>query len=207
MPKDQNFYDYLPKISTLSLKEISLWLKRGEDGRILENELGNKILYPRAVAISEKDMMFDLAILREVIKANPGNYYNLTFNKINIPGDFLTRIPDIFKIVLAFIDVIEPENITSVFLRSEIGVRQLGTVIRPIIKSEKGVIILLVSGEKYQIEIGSLATIPMDNRRIDIKFESDTAILLGKHSVSTEIMGGEMGLVVDTRKQSYVKNG
>lgn len=177
------------------------WFGRRTDTKILDNKLGNRILYPSAIPYSVEDLVFDLAILREVVRRNPQNYFNRNLKVIYIPEGFLQHFPDLHKLVWAFADALALSEITSILLKSEtLGLKNLGTVIKPKIELSAGVISIWIHDKKYDVKVGSLTVIPVESSKADIKFQSRVAKLLGSSSATLEVTGGELGLLVDTRK-------
>jgi hypothetical protein len=203
MPRLKGLFDNFQKLDSLQVEGVKNWLNRREDPALFENELGNRIVYPQTVPVTQENLIFDLAILREALKLQPEDYYNQNFHRLYIPENFLNFIPDIHKLVLAFIDTFDPWGVTTIFLRSErLGTMTLGTLIRPEIISDTGWIDLWVYGKKYEVPVGSITFIPAANNKIDIKFESGAAKLFEKNQTVAEVIGGQLGVIVDTRKIS-----
>lgn len=201
MAKLKGLCDQFYNLESIPIEKIARYLRRRENPRILKNELGNRILYPQAVPETHEGLMFDLAVLEEGLKLKPRKFYNPTFCKIYIPEIFLSRIPDLQKLVGAFIDAFKPVGITSILVKPEnLPPRSFGTLIKPHLLANEGAVYLWVAGKKYQVEIGSLVSIPAGGKRVDLKFESTAATLLGKDSLSTEVSGGGIGVIVDTRR-------
>lgn len=201
MPKTARFYEEFPDLENISVEKIARWINRGVDPRILENELGNRILYPQTVPLTSDEMTIDQAILREALKLYPWRYFNRNFNKIIIPRQFAERVPDLSKLAWIFIDAFRPVGLTCIYLKSDkAGHAYLGTLIRPKVTASSGAASLLISGKKYDVEVGSLVTVPIQNRRVDIHFESNECTLLDKNKLAIEVIGGPVGVIIDIRK-------
>jgi hypothetical protein len=202
MPRLKGLFDSFLKIDNLQVPDIKNWLNFRGDDRLLENQLGNRLLYPQITPVSQQELMLDLAVLREALKTQPEDYYNQNFKRLYIPDDFLKHIPDLHKLVWAFIDAFDPWGVTTIFLKSEDpGNKTLGTLIRPEILSDSGWIDLWVYGKKYEVTIGTISVIPAGANKIDVKFESAAARIMGKEQTLMEVVGGPLGLIVDTRKE------
>lgn len=202
MPLQKSFFEYFPELEDVSLEGILRWLNLKESPKFVENELGNRILYPQALPVTEKDMLLDWAILRELLKSQACQYYNKIANKIYIPHEFLERFPDVSKLIWAFTDALQPQGIVSLGLKGEnVGVKNLGTLICPKILKKDGLVNVWVDKEKYEVQIGSLMVIPTNDNHTDIKFESASARLLGRGSLSAEVVGGPFGVAIDAREK------
>lgn len=200
MPRLNGLFDYIAKLEDVSVSDVQKWLPAREDEVILQNKIGNRILYPGVVSLTKKDLIFELAIIRKVIEVNQNKLYNKNLKRIDIPDDFLEYFPDLQNLVGAFIDAIHPLGITSFWLKSEIlGKKNLGTLIHPEQLQAGGLITIGIHDKQYQIKIGSLVIIPILQSRIDLTFTSDSARLMGKKIISTEVVTGQLGLIIDTR--------
>lgn len=207
MAKVGGIYDSFSDLEELPIDNIVSKLDRKEDPVILENELGNRILYPQTVPLTNLGLDFDLAVLESVLGGMGKKMCNITScgysphsNKIYIPEGFLERLPKPLDIVKVFIDALKPSGVVTLYQRSEkTGNKILGTVLRPKLTTSLGEVSLLVSGKKYQNKIGGLTIIPAPLNRYDIRFESREATLLGKNQLATEVAGGALGIVLDAR--------
>lgn len=202
MPSSGSIFECLPNLDSLTAEEIDSRGGRPEHLKLLENELGNLILYPEVVPITAQDVEFELSILRGLLRKYPQDYYNANFRKLIIPEALSIRFQDLQQLIRVFIDALNPIGLTAVFLKShDMGAKNFGLIMRPEIKNNNGKITVWVNGKKYEAKVGSSTMIPADNKKVDIKFESDDALLEGRNSVATEVAGGQLGLVVDARKK------
>lgn len=201
MPKLSGLLDYFPDLELLPLDKIIAGLNRREDPKLLTNELGNRILYPQIIPESERDFALDWAILQAFISIASNRYYDKNLNRFYISESFLARFPNLQHLVIAFIQAFHPKGIVTLIMKTEsLGNKSLGTLLRPTILSDGGLIRLTVSGNKYDIKSGTLMAIRASGRRIDLKFESQTAQLVGKNNLLAEVPGGSLGLIIDTRR-------
>lgn len=200
MSKIDGLSDYFSKLEEVSVSDIQQWLPHPEDPTILENKIGNRMLYSQVVPQTPQDLAFDFAIIRKAIELNQTKFYNKNLKKIDIPEEFFQHFPDIQKLVVAFIDTILPIGITTLGMQSyTLGHKNLGTLIRPENLEKGSTITITVAGHQYQIKVGSLVTIPVPQSKADMTFTSGSASLMGKKIVSIEIVTGQLGLIVDTR--------
>lgn len=196
MPKIKGLFAFLPGVTHISAENVLEWLKRKEDLNILENEIGNLITYPHVIPVSVDDISLNLAIIHEVIKLDPGEYFDKLSNRILIPDTFLGAVPDLQKLSWVFLDAFHPYGCTAIFLKTRLGSKNLGTLLKTNVISD-GVIDIWLHGQKQQIHTGTIKVLSAGSNRIDIKFESKVCELLGRKSLAVEIIGGPLGLIVD----------
>lgn len=200
MLKVTSLSDYFSKLEEIAVSDIQQWLSKPEDPTILENKIGNRMLYPQVVPQTAKDLAFDFAIIRKVIELNQTKFYNKNLKRIDIPEEFLQYFPDIQKLVAVFIDAVLPIGITSFWMKSyTLGRKNLGTLIRPENIQTGNLITISVAGRQYQIKAGSLVIIPIPQSKADMTFTSTSATLMGKKILSIQIVTGQLGLIIDTR--------
>ena len=197
MSKLGGLFASLPDIAHISAENVREWLRRPEDSHLLGNEIGNRILYPHIVPVLEDDVSLNLGIIHEAVKQSPDRYFDKTARRILIPEIFLSGVPDLQKLAKAFADALGPFGCTAFFLKTAAGVKNLGTLVKVNVISE-GKVDLWMNREKHQVRTGMVAAIPASSNRIDIKFESEIAELLGRKNISLEVVGGPLGLIVDT---------
>ncbi len=200
MPAVQGLFDYYLKLEGIEVEDIQKWLKVKEDHTISENRLGNRILYSQTIPQNQKDLLFDFAILRRIIEQNQSRFYNKNLKRIDIPEVFFEHFTDLQKLVGVFIDVILPSGITTFLLKlNRLGRKQIGTYIRPEKLQMGGLIIIGIKNQQYQIQVGSLIVIPVTESKVDVTFTSSTVELMSKKILSIQVVGGQLGLIIDTR--------
>jgi len=191
MPKLTGLFDHFPKLNTVTADMVTAWLGGKADAKLLENRLGNRILYPSAIPCSAEDINFDLVILREAVKTQPQDFINQNLRLIYIPEEFGQFFPDLRTLAVAFVDALKPRGITSIVLKSAtLGLKNLGSVIKPEVISPSGTILIRIHDQKYEVA---------ESGKVDINFQSRAAKLLGKDNATLEVAGGKLGLLVDTR--------
>lgn len=206
MPKVSSIFSYCARFEDISIEEVAEY--NGPHPNLIpvenifsENKLGNRVLYPQVLPQTVEDLNFDLAILRSIIKLCPDNFYKKSFHKIQIPQNLISIMPDMQKLIKVFIDALAPRDLVTLVLQSDnMGSKNLGTIIRPQLLKPEGRVLLEVNGKKYQLQTGNLTIIPVAATKIDIKFESSDALLLGRDRVIAEVSGGDVGLALDLRK-------
>lgn len=204
MPKTISLFSYFPNLTNVSAEEV---VKRSAGSKtlskqnptVLENEIGNRILYPEAVPVTSGELELDLAILREAIKLHPDGYLNNNLKKLIIPEEFLTRFPDLLNLAWAFVEGLAPHGVISLYLKSTVGNRNLGTYIRPQLAPVGASMAVWVDNRRFVVNAGSTVVIPTPGNKFVFKFESTGAELLGQSQITFEAVGGRLGLLFDAR--------
>lgn len=199
MPKVVGLLDYFPELEEIPASQVIAFLNRQEDPKILINELGNRILYPQTLPTTQRELMIDMAILQASISLQPSHYFDSHLKRFHIPEILLTRFPNLYQLILVLVKIFKPQDIVTLFLKTtNLGDKSLGTLLRPKVTSREGTVNLTLGNEKFSAKIGSLVSFPAPNRRVDFKFESRSATLVGKNNLLAEVPGGQLGLIVDT---------
>ncbi|MBI2196925.1 hypothetical protein HYU45_04945 [Candidatus Daviesbacteria bacterium] len=220
MPKLPGLFDSFDNLDQISPEDIALGLKPIPQANLLENYLGNRILYPGTLPLTEQDMKIDLSILREALKqTNPkpphqklnallgdNPFLNTTLRKVLIPVRFLDFVPDLKSLVLTFIDALLLgrerqdffEDLWTIVLTDDID-EVAGSLLLPQFDGSSGVMNLRLQGERYEINQGSFKIISCPKERCEIAYKLQKGRMLGKQESAVEIYGGKLGLVVDGR--------
>lgn len=195
-----SYLSFFPHLENIKIEAVATWLKHTDDLKFVENEVGNRILYPDTVPVVTKELLFDLALLREILKADSEKYFSPNLKRIYLPQNLLERFPDLLRLIWIFVDVLKPQAITSIIEKTEgFGSKSLGTLIRPKVNLPKNEVTIFIKEKKYRVKASSLVVIPAPESKVDIKIELEGATLLGKSSYVAEVAGGEVGIIVDTR--------
>lgn len=202
MPKFKDVHECFASMEAIQSKDLAPWLGGKLDSIILDNQLGNKILYPDTIPETQSDLNFELALFRKLIELSKEDFYNQNTHRIDIPELLITKFGDIQKAVWIFIEGIKPLGITYFYKYSEnLGSAPLGSLIRPEIISENSFITLQLNKKQYQIKGGSTIIIPAPENKINLIFSATGAKLLGKQLISLQVLGGEVGIIVDARNK------
>jgi len=207
MPKIFSLIDFFPNLEGIKIEDIAAQFDRKIQQNLLENILANKFLYPTVVPVTPDDAKFEATLLGQLIKLDKDRFYNPHINKIYIPESLLNRFPNLETAVWAFANAIQPVGITNILLKTETkSNRNLATYIRPSITANRGRVVITIQSEvannqskKYEINVGSFLVIPTSTRTIDLKLEADTVTFLGKNQLVTEVLGGDIGVIIDAR--------
>lgn len=220
MPKLAGLFDSFDNLDQISPEAIASWLKPIPQLNLLENYLANKILYPQALPLTERDMQIDLGILREALKMNvpkPGSqkvnallgdnpFLNITLRKILIPVRFLNSVPNLMSLTRVFIDALLLnrerkdffQDLWTIVLIDDID-EVVGSILLPQFESSGGVMNLKLPSKNYEIRQGNLMLIPCPQDRCEIAYKLQKGKLLGRQENAFEVYGGKLGLVIDGR--------
>lgn len=189
---------YISDVEKLEVEKIaSDFLFKG-NLEIIENQLGNILLYPQTIPTNKKESDFDLAIVKEILRLEPKNFYSSNLKRVYIPDIFIQIFPNLTKLVFIFIDILKPANMTSFLLKSEnLGAKNLGTYIKPENALEHCFLDINIAQQKYHVPAGNITIIPMRQQKVDIKLESNCNIIEGRNEFTAEVIGGEIGLIID----------
>lgn len=220
MPKLAGLFDSFDNLDQISSEAIASWLKPIPQANFLENYLANKILYPQALPLTERDMQIDLGILCEALKMskafantqkvnallgdNP--FLNITLRKILIPVRFLNFVPNLMSLTRVFIDALLLnrerkdffQDLWTIVLTDDID-EVVGSVLLPQFESSGGVMNLKLLSKNYEIRQGNLMLIPCPKDRCEIAYKLQKGKLLGRQENAFEVYGGKLGLVIDGR--------
>lgn len=193
--------DDFPYLEEIDVEKLTLWLGKKTDPRVLQNQFANLLLYPQVIPVSQEEMNFQLVVLREVLRGKQNFFYNLNSKKLIIPEKLLNRFPNLLNLTKVFLDIFSLGEITTIQLQQEqISLRSLGTVITPLVLNS-GLINLEVNEKKYVAKTDSLVQVLAPQDKIDIKLTSDSATFFGHSSYFAEVVGGELGIILDTRRK------
>lgn len=204
MSKVLGVFDFFPNLNKIPIDEIAKRFPSRTNIKLIENYIANRILYPQAIPINADELKIDLKLLTVALSFHPEKFYDSNSKKIYIPQDFTFYLGDLKQLTLAFIDAFKPDQITTIYLTGFIR-KVLGTYIKPLRKESNGVLTIWVSQppwlnqQKYLLKLGTLTQLQSLSEKVDIKFESPVATLLGKNTIELEVYGGNLGLLVDLR--------
>ena len=201
MPKVTGIFDIFKNLDQIRIEDIDRWLKPTSQLAFLENYFGNRIYYTQVAPVTLEEMKIDLAILRECLKRNQ-EFFAENGKKIIIPEAFISRLPNLSSLILAYIDAYPVKGIVTVILTSDFKDEILGSIVAPTFKGQGSSVDLLVEGKSYQIKQGNVNIIPCHSKRCHINFKSKDAQILGKEEITVEAYGGKLGIVTDCRRLS-----
>lgn len=191
-----DLFTVLPHLAELQIAELIPWAPTGVSQEVLDNYYGNRVLYSQAIAVDSKSAQLDLAILKAAVAREKGSYCNPNTKRLTIPLEIQQFVINPVQLAELFLDVCHPEQVTFVMTNQTTPV---GTFIVPQITDNKGSIVVNVGGKNYKVNIGSMAHIPVAEGKVDLRFHSLGALLMGKSELQLEVPGGIIGIIVDAR--------
>lgn len=199
MPKVSGVFESFKDLDLVPIEDINKWVdKLSLQPQIIENYLGNLILYPQMAPLKPEDLKLDLAILREAFKRNPG-FYSPNQRKLSIPLGFAERFGDLKEVILAFLDGVKMSEITQVVVSGNGHEEVVGSVITPKFTKDNAEVELTIEEKFYKVKKGSLTVVPCPKSRCHIIFKATEATLISKKDITVESYGGSLGIVIDAR--------
>lgn len=196
------FFDHFPKTDSLAFEKVARWISKKYDPKLLENILGNKLLYPQTVPIDIDQLDFDFGLLRELIRLNPKAFSQKpNWKEVTIPAELVPYFPDFAKLALSFIDVLPLKDISTFYIQDLPKNHRvcLVSVLRPTPNQNFGSISLEIEGNKFQVNIGSVSKLTVPAKVVSVNFESKSATLFNKETISIEVESGQLGIMIDSR--------
>lgn len=174
------------------MADIASWLKVKGNIHMLQNVIGNRLIYPQTIPVTKEDLQVDLAILREAIFRQPNKIYDQKGRILLIPEEFEKRFPPLVVLVTTIIECLNPSGITFVYLRSRQVNQMIGTIIAPQDIVKNRTISVIVNGKALtNLKPGSLTLFPYKDKQVRVKVDSDEEKL---------VSGGKLGVIIDLRK-------
>lgn len=193
MPHLSGIFDEFPDLDKTTPEELAAFLKQKPEIHFLVNFLGNRILYPQAIPITEQELELDLALLRKGIKLKPSLVFEPQTNKIIISKLLTDRFPSLTNLIQAIIESINPKGVHFVFIKDAAVIRLAGSVVSPLnpAKLSRDTKTVIFSDEKSErtLNLNEISFIPSNI--------SETNIKLGGEEYKAA--GGELGIIIDLR--------
>lgn len=192
----QSAFKLFPYFDQMPLSELMAWAPVDTSEEALDNYFANRLLYPQVCAVNQKYYLWDQILLKAAIARQKDFFYNSQTKRLHIPAELQDLVPDLIQLVELFLDVCQPQGINYVWLKPD-GV--IGTILTPKLLRAKGSIVIVAGEQRYEIVIGTLGRLAIEDRKIDIHFTSVAATLMGQPDFQLEVAGGQLGILIDTR--------
>ncbi len=193
MPKLTGIFSTFSDLEQIPPEDIARWLNPNPGIAVIENYIGNKIIYPQTIPVTKVELNLELAILRELMKRHKNNFQS--GKNLNLPEALEDRLPNLPQLTLALVDALLPKDVVGVSLGNKI----IGSVIKPDCPWPGSKFSLQVDNRNYQFKKGSVTVIPCQNNKCSVHFRGQNAKLFGKVDLSFDISGGKLGHLVDGR--------
>lgn len=192
MSRLSGIFEQFRHLDQISISDINQWLNPKIDLIILENFIGNRIIYPQTLPITKKELEIDLAILREAIKRQPEILYQQNEKKFIIPESFQLRFASLESLIKALVEVLNPPDVTQIFLKKEKDTNYLvGSVLKKVPISTELIVSVSVNNQTLGLRNGMVSVLPFKDQHLLVKVENQIEDLAA---------GGDLGLVIDLRR-------
>lgn len=195
MPQLTGAFELFKNLDLIPAENISHWTKNRSNLTQIRNFLGNRLLYPQTIAVTQTDLENDLAILKEAVKADPQLIYVSGTKKIILPKKFLLRFPNPKVLMVTLVQVLPLKGLTTVYIEDEnSGLIKGGSIYTPVDGSILSDPVLVnINGQQSQFNIGSIAVFPFSDHHLKVSINDQFEL---------EVSGGIMGFAIDLRGKS-----
>lgn len=192
MPKLTGIFEDLTGLDSLSIIEVNRFLTDKEHVYVLENYLGNRILYPQTVPIGKRDMEIDLAILCAYMHTHQELFHIAGLKRIMIPEKIELRFPPLANLIFYFPEIFNLSEVEELAIKKESSqVMVAGTIITPRTKNS---------------EIAKLSEIKINGQTVKLDPHGMTYFDSNKNSNEIElptktltVSGGKIGLIINQK--------
>lgn len=191
MPKLSGVFEIFKNLEKIPPENLNNWLKIKQEAHILQNFIGNRILYPQVVPLTATEMAMDTALLTEAIKLDKSSFLDEEAKKIFIPKTFYGRFPNLSQLALIFTQALDQVGVWTINLKSPEEEVMLGTLIAPSVLTSDGPMKVVINGKEYQAALGQISIYPNQDHHLEVIVDSLDQVL---------VSGGDVGLLVDLRK-------
>jgi hypothetical protein len=190
MPKLTGVFEELFELDKLPIDEINRWLVEKEHEYVLENFLGNRILYPQTIPMTKRDMEIDLAILSAYMHIHPDFYYNVGLNRIIIPEKVEWRFPPLANLVFYFPEIFNLTEVVELAIKMESGqVIIVGTIVSP--QAEK-LDKVKINGQLVKLDPHGMTYFETDKISNEIELPKATVT----------VAGGKLGIIINQKQET-----
>lgn len=191
MPKLSGVFEIFKNLEKIPPENLNNWLKIKQEAYLLQNFIGNRILYPQVIPLTTIEMALDLSLLIEAVRFDKSPFIDEAKKKIFIPKQLYGRFPNLSQLVTAFIQALDVVGIWVLYLKSPEEELVLGTVIAPSVLTSDGPMKVVINGKEYQADLGEISVYPNRDHHLRVIVDSLDEVL---------VTGGDVGLLVDLRK-------
>lgn len=185
-------FDEFANLGEISAEEIKHFLKFPIELHVLENFVGNRIIYPQSIPMNEYEMEIDLAILKAVVRRDPKFFYNEAKSCLSFKKELVVRFPSIQKLLVDLSEVLPFKEVTKIFEKDWAQSRQVGTLICPANLPDQEGVEAEIDGKRFQLSANSFTQIPFNLPETNLKINS---------RVIKGVSGGDWGIFVNLIKR------
>jgi hypothetical protein len=199
--------EQLPELSSQYLKAIASWLTYSITERDLADRLTNLFLYPDTIPTSRMGLELVAAVLREEIQANKQEFGDKANAAVVITDDLVRKMPLMSLAVLIVIDALQPTGVAPLVYSKKNKETILGSLVafESVGESETAARIKVKKGDTQdllaEIEVpgGEIVLLPVESEAMVLEISSQAAQLDGQKRAVVDVVGGEIGVVIDAR--------
>lgn len=196
-----------PELSSRYLKVIASWLTYSISEQDMADRLANLFLYPDAVPTARPSLELVAAVLREEIQANRGEFDDKANAAVVITDDLIRKIPLVSLAVLIVIDALQPTGVMPLVYLKKDKETILGSLVafESVGESETAARVKVKKGDtqdllaEIEIPTGEIVLLPGESGTMVLEISSQGAQLDGQRKAVVDVVGGEIGAVIDAR--------
>lgn len=190
MSKLTGFFEVFKGIEELTSEEINQYLKIRVEQHILENYIGNRILYSQVIPIKLNELEIDLAILKAYIAKNKQYFYDDKQKRIFLPYSFKNRFGTLTGIIVSYLDILPLDGANTVILQQDSKQAIIGSIIithqTPL---QDPFVPLTINNKPYKLKNGVVTMLSFPPGELNIVIAQTTY----------KAYGGEVGVIFDLR--------
>lgn len=194
MPKLLGLYDQFKDIDKISGEDVLKWLSGKRELHLVENFIGNRILYPQTLPVTKEDLNLDLALLKEIVKRNPTYFYDATSKKIVLTAEIIARFGNFSNLIIALMDCLNLEGLTYIYLKSLNDISLQGSVVSFAKFIKEDPVTVGFNGTFTKFKLGQIIFKPFTDKHIRIVVDGMQELVAS---------GGNLGLIIDLRKSIF----
>lgn len=194
MLKLTGIFEDLDSLDTLPIEDINNFLAEKEHIYILENYLGNRILYPQTVPVGKRDMEVDLAILATYMHNHQELFYMVGLKRIMIPEKVELRFPPLANLIFFFPEIFQLQEVVELAIKKESSqVEIIGTIItlpNRVGKSES-LSEIKINGELIKLDPHGMTYFESEKNSNEVELPKQTLT----------VAGGKIGIIINQKEQ------
>lgn len=186
MPKLTGIFEELAGLESLPIDEINNFLSPQEHFYVLENYLGNRILYPQTIPQSKRDMEIDTAILCAYMHTHQDLFINNGLRRVVISEKIETRFPPLANLIFYFPNIFHLESTVTIAVQREIGqIEVVGTIVTPSETLNK----IKINGQEVNLNPEGMTYIESHEKNNEVELSNQVLT----------VEGGKLGIVINQK--------
>lgn len=191
MPKLSGIFSQFNNLHQLKAEEISFSLKNKLDLHLVENFIGNKVLYPQTIPTTKQDLEIEFLVLQEALKNEPSTIYDPNQRKLILNQEFFSRFMPTEKLIATLIDGLGIKDVVKIYFQVGTTVSLVGSIVPLQSFLKQGEFNVLINNQKVNLPLGDIKILAYTDHHNRFKLNNQNEIV---------IPGGNLGLALDLRK-------